>query len=197
MRGAILIRRCAGRLAQVAALCAIGTAVIAQAATSEDSLKAAFLYNFAKYVDWPADAFPSGTLRICLFADTQFTHNVDEIIEGESLAGRPVVRLSAPPVADLSRLCNVVFVSATEGSRIEATLASVRGARVLTVGEGSDFIRAGGMFAFIKEYDRIRFDANVAEAERAGLTISSRLLRLARHVVTRSGGGRHGGGWRP
>lgn len=188
MRTAILGGGVLRRIAHTITLCVVGTTIIAQAATSEDSLKAAFLYNFAKYVEWPTDAFPTGTLRICLYTDAHFSHTIDEIIEGESIGGRPVTRLLMPAIPDVPRQCNVLFVNAKERPRIEALLASVRGSSVLTVGEGSDFIRDGGMFAFIKEQDRVRFDINTMEAERAGLTVSSRLLRLARHVVTRSGG---------
>lgn len=164
------------------------TIVVAQATQAgEDSIKAAFLYNFAKYVDWPANAFPTGTVRICAFADADFVKQLDQIIEGETVNGRPVTRPPAPSAQDAWRACDILFVSNSEAAHAEALLASVHSAHVLTVGEGTTFIKRGGMFAFIKENDRIRFDVNAAEAERVGLTISSRLLRLARHVIARDG----------
>ena len=75
----------------------------------EDDVKAAFLYNFAKYVEWPDSAFPEGALRVCVVADAAFAKKVDDIIAGETIEGRPVTR-EAPSTPDEARSCNILFV---------------------------------------------------------------------------------------
>lgn len=195
MQRSLLIPDLARRVASglLVALLAAVTAVPAGAqngAIAEDNLKAAFLYNFAKYVEWPASAFSTGSFRVCVFADLSFVRKVDEIIDGETIDGLRVVRPPTPAPQDVPRSCNVLFVSATEAARTEELLAAAHNAHVLTVGDGDGFLARGGMFAFIKDQDRIRFDVNASEAARAGLTVSSRLLRLARRVKPPSAGGR-------
>jgi YfiR/HmsC-like len=150
---------------------------------AEDDVKAAFLYNFAKYVEWPDAAFPEGALRVCVVADAAFAKRVDDIIAGETIEGRPVTR-EAPSTPDQARSCNILFVGGAEAGRADRLLGAVRGAHVLTVGDTADFLARGGVVTFVREGDRVRFDVNVGEAQRAGLIISSRLLRVARHVST-------------
>lgn len=173
---AILTR---ARLAAAMTLVAVAGAA-AQPAPTESDVKAAFLFNFAKYVEWPASAFPKGDFRICVVADRRFLESVDDIIAGESIEGRPVSRQS-PATADAVRTCHILFVARGELGRADALLAAAKGAPTLTVGDGADFLKRG-MVAFVREGDRVRFDVNVTEAQRAGLTISSRLLRVARRV---------------
>jgi hypothetical protein len=150
-------------------------------AVAEDNIKAAFLYNFAKYVEWPETAFPTGAFRVCVVADAGFVKMVDDIIAGETLAGLPVMRRT-PSSPDEARSCNILFVGRAEGRRADPLLVAVRGSHVLTVGDTADFLTHGGVVTFVREGDRVRFDVNVGEAQRAGLTISSRLLRVARRV---------------
>jgi hypothetical protein len=149
---------------------------------SEEEIKAAFLYNFAKYVKWPAHAFPEAKLRICTLSDASFTRKVDLVISGERVDGRAVVRPPTPPLQDLARACHILFVASAEQPRVAEVLAAVHRAPVLTVGEAEAFRARGGMITFVKDGDRVRFDINQTEAERVGLAISSRLLRLARRV---------------
>lgn len=151
-------------------------------AASEDEVKAAFLFNFAKYVTWPPKAFPDGKFRICVTGEAAFTRKVDAIIDGETLDGRAVVRAAPPAIQDLGRTCNILFIGASESARTAELLAAVRASPVLTVGESDAFSARGGMVTFVKDGDRLRFDVNAAEADRVGLSISSRLLRLARRV---------------
>jgi hypothetical protein len=147
----------------------------------ENDVKAAFLYNFAKYVEWPDTAFPTGTFRLCVIASTDFVRRVDETIAGETIAGRPVTRES-PASPEGARGCNILFVARGEPGRAGQLLDAVRGSHVFTVGETPDFLSQGGVVTFVREGDRVRFDVNLGEAQRAGLTISSRLLRVARTV---------------
>jgi hypothetical protein len=155
-------------------------------AVIEDDVKAAFLYNFAKYVEWPDAAFPEGALRICVVADAAFAKRVDDIIAGETIEGRPVTR-EVPSTPEQARSCNILFVGGAEAGRADQLLGAVRGSHVLTVGDTADFLARGGVMTFVRDGDRVRFDVNVAEAQHAGLIISSRLLRVARHVSTAGG----------
>jgi hypothetical protein len=163
-------------------VCLAGRVQAQAPAAAEEDIKAAFLYNFAKYVSWPAKALRDRNFRICVAADPAFARRVDAIIDGETLDGRAVIRPAVPPLQNLGRTCQILFVGAGESSRAAELLAAVRESPVLTVGETEAFAAKGGMVAFVKDGDRVRFDINRAEADRAGLTISSRLLRLARHV---------------
>jgi hypothetical protein len=162
------------------------TALMATAAAQslpvgEEDIKAAFLYNFAKYVDWPDSAFPSNAFRLCVIADPGFVKRVEDIIAGESISGRPVT-LQVPSTPDTAASCHILFVGRAAPDRTAELLVAVKGAHVLTVGETGDFLTRGGIVTFIRDGDRVRFDVDVGEARQAGLTISSRLLRVARKV---------------
>ena len=152
--------------------------------TLESEVKAAYLYNFSKYVEYPASAFTgedAGTFRICVLADPGFVKAVDAIIVGETIDGRTVTR-QIPDSAGAARACHILFVGRAEMDRAQQLLAAVEHAPVLTVGDAGDFLKRGGAIAFIRDGDRVRFDVNVTEAHRGGLEISSRLLRVARRV---------------
>lgn len=152
------------------------------AQTIENDVKAAFLLNFTKFVEWPPSAFQSATepLRVCVLADAAFTRIVDEIIAGETVRGRPLERIT-PATSELPR-CHVLYFGRTESSRAERLLSGMGAVPVLTVGESPQFLDDGGAIAFALANDRVRFDVNLRAADRARLTISSKLLRLARHV---------------
>jgi hypothetical protein len=180
---AILTRRRFGcaRCTIVAMLLATAGLAAQSSPVVEDDVKAAFLYNFAKYVEWPESASPADPIRVCIVADAAFAKSVDEIIAGETIAGRPVTRL-APATPQEARSCHILFVGRGGAERADQLLAAVKGVAVLTVGDDGEFLKRGGIVTFVREGERVRFDVNVREAQRAGLTISSRLLRVARHV---------------
>ena len=150
--------------------------------TLENDVKAAFLFNFTKFVDWPESAFEAANdpLRMCVVADASFTRSLDRIIAGETVRGRRLHRV-VPAPSELPR-CHVLYVGTAESRRPERLLSSVSGAPVLTVGESPRFTEQGGAIAFVLVNDRVRFDVNLRAAERAGLTFSSKLLRVARNI---------------
>jgi hypothetical protein len=154
--------------------------VLAQEAVREYQVKAAFLFNFAKFVEWPPPA--TGTFTICLAGDP-FGSFLENTIRGENLQGRPLAvrRLAA---ADNARSCQMIFFSESE-ARTAQILAALGTAPVLTVGEHADFITDGGMIRFTENARRIQFEINPDAAERHSLKISSRLLRLASIVRPR------------
>ena len=149
----------------------------------EYQVKAAFLYNFAKFVEWPADMFEGDgeALVLCVAGDDPFGGSLDGVVRGETLNGR---RLVVHRTRDLSEIqeCHVVFVPRSERSRQERILDSVRHRGVLTVGETDGFLTGGGIIRFVLDQNKVRFDVNLEAAESSGLKLSSKLLRLARMV---------------
>jgi len=153
-------------------------------------IKAALLFNFAKFVEWPAEAFPdlSAPMTFCVYGEDSVGAGLEALIRGETLSGR---RLAVRRLRDLQQVreCHLLFVSAAEKGRVSETLAALRDARVLTVGEGADFLGRGGMIRLFLEQNRMRFDINLDAAEKSGLKISSKLLRLAQAVNPQRRGG--------
>ncbi len=158
------------------------TAGTAAQAVSEYQVKAAFLYNFAKFVDWPGDEFssPAEPLRVCIFGEDPFGATIDELMREKLAQGRPLTvrRISAPPAA---RSCQILFVPQASRSQSRELLGQVKGA-VLTVGETPEFLRDGGIINLTLEQNRVRFEVNLQAAERSRLKISSKLLVVARFV---------------
>jgi len=146
----------------------------------EYGLKAAFLFNFAKFVDWPPAAFePAAPFTLCVFGDDPFGAVLDSTVAGEAVAGRPIAVRRGTRIADLKG-CHILFVSRAERGRLPEVLAAVRGGNALTVGESDGFLADGGMIRFYLEANKVRFAVNLAAVERSPLKISSKLLRLAR-----------------
>lgn len=151
----------------------------AQEPLSEQEIKAAYLYNFAKFVEWPRDAFdpPSSPLKVCVFGDDPFGRMLDDVIEGQKVGTQDLVALRPERIAEL-RSCHVLFVSRSERGRVGEILASVRKANVLTVGEGEEFLDKGGMIAFVREDKKVRFFIEKKAVEPAPFKVSSRLMAL-------------------
>jgi hypothetical protein len=152
-------------------------------APGEYEVKAAFLYNFLRYTEWPADANPGPgvPLLIGVLGDESLDRTLGAVLRGKTVQGRllEVRRVRLGPEARVSHL---LFVSASERVRVGQVLDAVRGAPVLTVGETDGFAQAGGVINFVLEEGRVRFEVNQEAAQRARLRLSSRLLALARIV---------------
>jgi hypothetical protein len=146
----------------------------------EYHLKAAFVYNFAKFVEWPArdtrEAF-----RFCLIGKDPFHGVLDELVRGKFLNSRPllVVRIAT---AAQARSCPVLYVG--EGDRPPPVdlLHEIGEWPVLTISERAGFLDAGGIIQLLVDDKRVRFEINAEAARRSGLRVSSRLMRLARSV---------------
>ncbi|MGH9688160.1 MAG: YfiR family protein [Candidatus Acidiferrales bacterium] len=147
---------------------------------TEYQLKAAFLFNFAKFVEWPASSFasPQGPFSICILGTDPFGPGIDETLQGQMIGGRAVTVLRVREAAQLRR-CQVAFISASEKGNLPRILQTLRGANVLLVGETPGFVAAGGTIEFEMQDNRVRFSINPDAAERAGLRVSSKLLSLA------------------
>jgi hypothetical protein len=151
----------------------------------EYSVKAAYLYNFAKFVVWPDSSFSSveSPLTICVVGFDPFKENLD-YLENKSVRGRQIAIKRLDKVDGISD-CHTVFVSREEREAIRSVIDAVKNKPILTVGETSDFCPSGGIVNLYNENNRVRFEIDVTAAEQAGLTISSELLKLA--VIRRGG----------
>lgn len=144
----------------------------------EYQVKAAYLFNFTRFVEWPSTAFADGgAFTICVAGRNPFGTALSATIAGESVAGRTMI---SRVVHDARLPCHVLFVP--RGVPAAPYLRQVRSAGVLTVGEAGDFLDRGGVVKFVLDNGRVRFDINRDAAARGQLTISSRLLRLARRI---------------
>lgn len=151
-------------------------------AANEYQVKAAFLYNFVKFVEWPAEAFSSGgPLVIGVVGNDPFGSALDQAISGKNVSGRQLIIRRFKVGQDL-RACHILFISSSEQNRLAQIIHSLRGASVLTVGEMGQFNQQGGIINFIMEASKVRFEINAGMAEQSGLKISSKLLALAKAV---------------
>jgi hypothetical protein len=148
----------------------------------ETEVRAVYLYNFARYVEWPASAFPeAGTpIRICVQAPDAFFGALERAVAGETVNGRRLEAVRALPGSS-RRTCHLLYV-AESGGRLAAALSAVRGRPVLTVGEDDRFFDLGGMIRFRRVDNRVRFDINLTSLQRSGLQVTARLLGVASAV---------------
>ncbi|HWY57455.1 MAG TPA: YfiR family protein [Terriglobales bacterium] len=150
----------------------------------EYQVKAAFLFNFAKFVEWPSSSFAnaSAPLRICVFGHDPFGDELHNITKDKTVNGR---RLEVDQGIDLqvARTCQILFIAASETARLKQIFESLRGADALTVGDTKSFVEQGGMINFVLENSRVQFEVNRKAAEEGGLKISSKLLAVAKLVV--------------
>jgi YfiR/HmsC-like len=160
------------------------TAIEQRTSTAEDAIKATFLFNFTKFVDWPPPADAAAPFRICIAAEPAFAEAVDRTIVGETVRGRPLERVLVSTPND-ARACQILFIGRGEAQRVERWIAPVRDLPVLLVGESRGFWEKGGHINFVLDDNHVRFDVNQDTASRTGLVISSKLLRVARNVTAR------------
>ena len=148
---------------------------------SERQIKAAFIYNFTKYVEWPAQRFASddAPLVIGVFGRSPFGAELQEIAQTRKVGGRDVV-VKQIETAEEATAVHVVFFGAADDDHVAEMLAALRNVPVLTVGESAKFAAAGGMITFVRKTDQVRFEIAADSVERAGLKISSQLLKLAK-----------------
>jgi hypothetical protein len=151
----------------------------------ERRVKAAFLYKFAGYVAWPDTCFPDPAtpVRIAVLGDEKLQAELTTMVLGHTVNGRPVV-VSVYSEEDSLTGVHVLYVARREAARIPKLRDEARKRSVLLVSEGDDAIDQGSVIAFVLSRRRVRFDISVAGARRSGLTLSSRLLSVARTVVT-------------
>ena len=168
-----------------------GAAVNGHAAPSgEYLLKAGFLYHFAKFIDWPEEAFADeqSPMILGVLGVDPFDGALDSIDGKTVRATKILVVKRFAGIADLEP-CHILFISRSEQGQAEKILQQLEGTSVLTVSDLDRFARRGGMIRLIKVDNKIRFAINLKVAESAGLVVSSRLLRLANIVESKQVGG--------
>lgn len=148
---------------------------------TESDLKAAFLFQFAKFVDWPADAFASdeAPIEIGVLGDEDFAATLKTLLDKKKSHSRPFVVRQIGSQQE-ARKCHMLFFRESDTRRLGAMIDSIRQLPILTVGESNDFIGQGGMLNFFFEDKQLRFEVNPAPVQTARLTVSSQLMRLAK-----------------
>jgi hypothetical protein len=157
---------------------------------SEYQVKAAYLYNFGKFVKWPADApaNQSGAFTICVLDQDPFGGTLESTLAGESVGGKPVAVKRLPRAQDAAG-CHILFIGSAQERDLNKILAAVNDSSVLTVSDIPDFSKRGGMIQFVPEGNRIRFAINLDGAERSHLIFPSELLKVAVAVRKSAGSG--------
>jgi hypothetical protein len=155
-----------------------GGAVYGQA-VEEYELKAAFLFNFTKFIEWPPASLSNGAFIIGVFGDDPFGSAIDDVIRGKNVNGHQIQirRLKEPAEA---RDCHMVFVSSTDSKKIKELLDATNLSPVLIVGESREFLNQGGTIRFSMDGNRVVIVINNAAAAAKGLKVSAKLLSLAK-----------------
>lgn len=164
-----------------------GQPLPAQISPNQEYLsKATFLVNFTNFIEWPPGAFPNSStpFLLCVIGDFSFGTTLAELTRGIRVQGHRMdvrwIRKNDNP-----SVCNMVFVSHSEIQKYSRLIGILRTASILTVGETPEFLDVGGIMSFSLKEGNLQFDVNIDAANRAGLKISSRLLVLARQVISK------------
>jgi hypothetical protein len=163
-------------------VCMVSEVVQAQVQPTEYEVKAAFIYNFAKFVEWPPNSFSSSRdpLQICVLGNNPVRADLQNIVAEKSI-GFHALHVRDVEIFEIKG-CHVLFVGSVESYRVHQALQAAQGASVLTVGDTAGFLDQGGMINFIFDQNRIRFEVNRKAAQAARLQLSSKLLSLAKSV---------------
>lgn len=153
-----------------------------QSQVPEYQLKAAFLFNFAKFVDWPAEVFsdPQAPLVIGIVGENPFKEYLETTIRGKVINNRAVVLKVFATTVEITN-CHILFISSSRKDQLAELFRTLASAPVLTVSEVDGFTSAGGMINFFSDDKKVRFEINNEMATRARLKISSKLLALGGH----------------
>ena len=165
-------------------LSVLGPQLAAQdAQVAEADLKAAFLYNFTKFIEWPADAFAKddSPVAVGVFGDEEFTRTLRTLLADKKAHGRAFTVKRLTNIQE-AKTCQILFFREAESRKMGSLYDSIKRMPILTVGESDDFLDQGGMFTMFSEDKQLRFEVNSTTAENAQLTVSSKLLRLAKKV---------------
>lgn len=171
-----------GLLCLIVGLATIGSA--RAMATSEYQLKAVFLFNFAQFVEWPAQAFASeqAPLGICVLGPDPFGAELEAVMEGEHIGHRPISIHRFDTSTDIDA-CHLLFIGKHGESELREALERLKGRPILTIGETAEFIAAGGMIRFYMEGNKVRLQINPTVADESQLRVSSKLLRSSQIVA--------------
>jgi len=156
---------------------------LASTQTGEYDIKASFLCNLGRFVEWPSKvlAAKGDSFTICVLGEDPFGSTLDSTLAGETIGGKNIVakRISIPQE---SVNCQILFLSAAEAGRLNKIMESLDKVAVLTVSDAPQFVKRGGMIQFVLEGKKVRFEVNLTATQHAGLTLSSELLKVATAV---------------
>jgi hypothetical protein len=176
----------------VVVMIAFGTSAISFSARAQQfkpqeyQVQAAYLFNFGKFVNWPATSAKDGPFAICVLGRDQFGEVLDSTIARETIGDQKLVARRIANSRDAIG-CRILFISSSEAPRTKEILTSLNKAAILTVSDMQDFTAEGGMIQFVLRENKVRFEVNLAVAQEAMLTLSSQLLKVA--VEVRNGPG--------
>jgi len=186
--GAVCCRACChlawAWLLTVGAACAQTPPVTAEESNREYAIKAAYIYNFGRYVQWPPESFQAdqSPFVIGVLGSDPFGALLDEIVESKKIEGRPITARRFASIAEY-KPCHILFVAASANPKEKAAaLKMAQGSQVLLVGEDPGFAEQGATINFFIEQNKIRFEINTEAAKREQLKISSKLLSLAKII---------------
>lgn len=151
----------------------------------EYEVKAAFIYNFAKFIDWPPET-KNGEREpfiVGIYGNDPFDGTMDQMLQNKTIADRKIVIQRFNHVSEIN-FCHILFIGVSERSQLAQVIEKLKGKSILTIGDMESFARRGGMINFFMEGNKIRFEINKEAAERAGLRVSSQLLKLAKIVTS-------------
>lgn len=182
-------RQYGGAASSIAALLAFALALTAPTAAQESRpteyhVKAAYLTNLGRFVEqWSSKPKPSSedSFDLCVLGQDPFGPLLDAAVRGEAINGSVLEAKRIGRPSDASG-CRILYISSSEDNQLNAILTALGAAPVLTVSDMPDFVKRGGMIQFVLDGNRVRFEINIASCQRAGLTLSSELLKLARTV---------------
>ncbi|GMV91396.1 MAG: hypothetical protein AMXMBFR82_11740 [Candidatus Hydrogenedentota bacterium] len=152
-------------------------------APTEYEVKAAFIFKFVSFVEWPEESFPENDtpIRIGILGEDPFGTSLDRTIEGKSVRGRTLEARRSNDVEELSA-CHMVFVAQPVPADVQSLTTKLHERHILTIGDSADFAKRGGIINFVEREGKIRFEINAKSAQRANIRISSQLLSLA-HLI--------------
>jgi hypothetical protein len=180
-------RRKGARTFSIVFLCLLWAYPHSASAQADDAVeyrvKLAFLYNFAQFVQWPAEAFsgPTAPLIICVLGDYPFQGETEQSLRGRTASGHPI-QIKKLKADEDPRACQMIFVRAKEKAEARKILAALKGSSTLAVGEAKGFADLGGMINLVLDDNKLRFEINLDAAAQTRLKISSKLLSLAKIV---------------
>jgi len=150
---------------------------------TESQIKAGFIFNFLRFVEWPAKAFatPSSPITVCVVGESPVTALLHEAVNGKAVEGRAIAVKHLQP-GDESHGCHLVFVSAAEARHSGRMLESLKGASVLTVGEVAGFSQSSGILNFSTQDNKVKLEINLDAAAHANLKVSAKLIAVSRLV---------------
>ena len=149
----------------------------------EYQIKAAFLFNFTQFVEWPVNAFPDPetSLIIGVLGEDPFGNYLEETVTGEKVNGHLLVIQHYENIEE-AKTCHILFINQAETNKPEQAVINLKGKYILTVSDGNNFIKQGGMIRFITKNNTIQIQINSEAAKEANLIVSSKLLRIAEVV---------------